>query len=79
MGNIYIYAMTYSFSRYNASLMSMRFLLIGLGGALLMELLRRGMDSLRPQPKRLAPLRGPRLGQKSPPVRKMSDILKYVV
>ena len=55
MGNIYIYAMTYSFSRYNASLMSMRFLLIGLGGALLMELLRRGMDSLRPQPKRLAP------------------------
>ena len=55
LGNIYIYAMTYSFSRYNASLMSMRFLLIGLGGALLMELLRRGMDSLRPQPKRLAP------------------------
>ena len=25
LGNIYIYAMTYSFSRYNASLMSMRF------------------------------------------------------
>lgn len=31
LANIYIYAMTYAFSRYNASLMSLRFILIGLG------------------------------------------------
>lgn len=31
LANIYIYAITFAFSRYNASLMSLRFILIGLG------------------------------------------------
>lgn len=46
LGNIYIYSMTYAFSRYNASLMSMRFILIGIGAGLLVSLLKRGMDTL---------------------------------
>ena len=42
LGNIYIYSMTYAFSRYNASLMSMRFILLGIGAGLLVLLLKRG-------------------------------------
>lgn len=49
LGNIYIYAMTYAFSRYNASLMSMRFILIGLGSALILSLIKKGMDTLAVQ------------------------------
>jgi len=36
--HIYIYAMTYAFDRYNASLMSLRFILIGLGAGAAAEL-----------------------------------------
>ena len=43
---IYIYATTYAFSRYNTSLMSMRFILIGIGAGLLLSLLKRGMDTM---------------------------------
>ena len=46
LGNIYIYSMTYAFSRYNASLMSMRFILLGIGAGLLVLLLKRGMDTM---------------------------------
>ena len=46
LGNIYIYSMTYAFSRYNASLMSMRFILLGVGVGLLVLLLKRGMDTM---------------------------------
>ena len=46
LGNIYIYSMTYAFSRYNASLMSMRFILLGIGAGLLVMLLKRGMDTM---------------------------------
>lgn len=45
--NIYIYAMTFAFSRYNASLMSMRFILVGLGSALILGLIQQGMETLR--------------------------------
>lgn len=45
--NIYIYAMTYAFSRYNASLMSLRFIFVGIGAGLILGLLRKGMDSIR--------------------------------
>lgn len=46
LGNIYIYSMTYAFSRYNASLMSMRFILLGIGAGLLALLLKWGMDTM---------------------------------
>lgn len=39
--NLYIYAMTFAFDRYNASLMSLRFLLLGFCAALLAEGIRR--------------------------------------
>ncbi len=45
--NIYIYSMTFAFSRYNASLMSLRFLLVGIGSGLLFRLVQRGMETLR--------------------------------
>lgn len=38
MGNIMIYAMTFSFDRYNASLMSIRFILVGIGFGLLVDM-----------------------------------------
>ena len=40
LGNLYIYAMTFAFDRYNASLMSLRFILIGIGLGLAAELFR---------------------------------------
>lgn len=46
VGNIYIYAMTYAFSRYNASLMSMRFIILGMGVGLLVALLKHGMETM---------------------------------
>ena len=51
LGNIYIYSMTYAFSRYNASLMSMRFILLGVGVGLLVLLLKRGMDTMAARSK----------------------------
>lgn len=51
LGNIYIYSMTYAFSRYNASLMSMRFILLGIGAGLLVLLLKRGMDTMAARSK----------------------------
>lgn len=51
LGNIYIYSMTYAFSRYNASLMSMRFILLGVGAGLLVLLLKRGMDTMAARSK----------------------------
>ncbi len=51
LGNIYIYSMTYAFSRYNASLMSMRFILLGVGVGLLVLLLKRGMDTMASRSK----------------------------
>ena len=51
LGNIYIYSMTYAFSRYNASLMSMRFILLGIGAGLLVLLLKRGMDTMASRSK----------------------------
>lgn len=47
VGNIYIYAMTYAFSRYNASMMSLRFIMVGMGAGLLVLLLQRGMETLK--------------------------------
>lgn len=38
--HIYIYAMTYAFGRYNASLMSLRYILIGLGAGIIAEFLK---------------------------------------
>lgn len=51
LGNIYIYSMSYAFSRYNASLMSMRFILLGIGAGLLVLLLKRGMDTMASRSK----------------------------
>lgn len=39
--NIYIYAMTFAFDRYNASLMSLRFILLGIGAGLAAELVSK--------------------------------------
>lgn len=45
--NIFIYSMSFAFDRYNASLMSLRFILVGIGSALILDLLRRGMEALQ--------------------------------
>ena len=45
--NIYIYSMTFAFSRYNAPLMSLRFMVLGLGCSLLFSLMKRGMEAVR--------------------------------
>ena len=46
LGNLYIYAMTFAFERYNASMMSLRFIMGGIGIALILSLIRRGMRTL---------------------------------
>ena len=46
LANIYIYAMTFAFDRYNASLMCLRFILTGLGLSLGLQLLERGMEEI---------------------------------
>lgn len=48
LGNLYIYAMTFAFDRYNASLMSLRFILIGIGLGLAAELFRERIAGKRP-------------------------------
>lgn len=45
--NVYIYSITYAFSRYNASLMSLRFILVGIGAALILGLVQRGIETLQ--------------------------------
>lgn len=52
LGNIYIYAMTYSFSRYAASLLSLRFLIAGIGLGLLIQLLARALRQAKTQKAR---------------------------
>ena len=47
LGNVYLYAMTYAFDRYNASLMCLRFMLIGVGLSLAVPLLARGAEAVR--------------------------------
>ena len=42
LANVYIYSMTFAYERYNASLMSLRFILVGLALAQLQALLRGG-------------------------------------
>lgn len=44
MGNIYVYAMTFSFSRYAATLMPIRFIIVGMGYYLIICFLRRLLD-----------------------------------
>lgn len=41
LGNTYIYAMTFAFSRYAATLMPIRFIIVGIGVPLIIEVLRR--------------------------------------
>ena len=47
LANIYIYAMTFAFDRYNASLMGLRFILAGIGLGLLAQLAGRAVQALR--------------------------------
>lgn len=44
LGNIYVYAMTFSFSRYAATLMPIRFAIVGIGCHLILYALRRLLD-----------------------------------
>ncbi|MBQ7779394.1 MAG: glycosyltransferase family 39 protein [Clostridia bacterium] len=46
LGNIYIYAMTYSYSRYNASLISAKYILIGIGISLVLQLFMKGIRAI---------------------------------
>ena len=41
LGNIYLYAMTFAFDRYAATLMPMRFVMMGIGIYLCVEVLRK--------------------------------------
>ncbi len=45
--NVFIYSMTYVFGRYNASLMSLRFILAGIGLGLLFQLVKRGIRTIK--------------------------------
>lgn len=47
IGNIYIYSMTYSFSRYGVSLITTKFIILGLGLYLFVHLIKRALDSVR--------------------------------
>ena len=47
LANVYIYSMTFAYERYNASLMSLRFILVGLALAQLQALLRGCIASRR--------------------------------
>ncbi len=46
LANVYIYSMTFAFGRYNASLMGLRFLMVGIGLSLVVQLARRGVESV---------------------------------
>lgn len=45
--NMYIYAMTFAFDRYNASLMNLHFILIGIGFKLIFQLVEKGIQSVQ--------------------------------
>lgn len=45
LGNVYIYATTFAYGRYNAALMPIRFIMIGIGFALFAELLGRAIKA----------------------------------
>lgn len=47
LANVYIYSTSLAFDRYTASLMSLRFILVGIGSALILGLLQRGMETLQ--------------------------------
>ena len=46
IGNIYIYAATFSFSRYNVSLVYLRYIVIGIGPSLVLQLIKKGYDAI---------------------------------
>ena len=47
VGNVYIYATTFAFNRYNASLVYLRYIAIGIGLSLFLLLLVKGYESVR--------------------------------
>ncbi len=47
VGNIYIYASTFAFNRYNSSLVYLRYIAIGIGFSLFLLLLVKGYESVR--------------------------------
>lgn len=49
IANIYIYAMTFSFSRYNASLLSLRYIAMGIGAYLAIQLLAKVLCEIKGQ------------------------------
>jgi len=46
IGNIYIYAMTFAFDRYNASLVYLRYIAIGIGLSVIFQLIAKGCNSV---------------------------------
>ncbi len=46
-GNVYLYAMTYAFSRYSETLLSLRYIAVGIGICLMVEALQKGMGSVQ--------------------------------
>ncbi|MBQ4066199.1 MAG: glycosyltransferase family 39 protein [Clostridia bacterium] len=51
IGNIYIYATTFSFDRYNASLVYLRYIIIGIGISLFIRIIATSLDSLKKEDK----------------------------
>lgn len=47
LGNIYIYAMTFSFDRYAATLMPVRYIAMGIGCYLIIKLIGYGMETIK--------------------------------
>ena len=47
LANVLVYAMTFAFDRYNASLMSLRFILVGIGLSLAVQLAERAVQEVR--------------------------------
>lgn len=52
LGNIYIYAMTYAFGRYGASLMSLRYIMSGVSIYLIIKMLLDAIESVRKYDRR---------------------------
>ena len=47
IGNIYIYSMTFSFTRYGASLITLKFIILGFGIYLFVHLIRKALKSVK--------------------------------
>lgn len=47
LANVLVYAMTFAFDRYNASLMCLRFMLVGIGLSLIVQLVERAVQEVR--------------------------------